>query len=56
MDREEPGWPRRHRASLCSQFRVLVGSDAKMMDRFYRLNPRRAAGLIANQMKDLLGP
>jgi hypothetical protein len=34
---------------------VMVGSDAKMMDRLYRLTPRRAAGFIANQMKDLLG-
>lgn len=36
-------------------FRVLVGSDAKFMDRFARLNPRRATLLIADQMKDLLG-
>ena len=35
-------------------FRVLVGSDAKMMDRFYRLSPRRATALIADKMKDLL--
>jgi short-subunit dehydrogenase len=35
-------------------FRVLVGGDAKMMDRFYRLSPRRAAGLIADKMKALL--
>ena len=39
-----------------NQFRVLVGSDAKMLDRLYRLHPRRAAGFLANQMKDLLGP
>ena len=38
------------------QYRVLVGSDAKMLDRLYRLHPRRAAGFLANQMKDLLGP
>ena len=38
------------------RFRVLVGGDAKLMDRFYRLNPRRATALIAGQMKDLLGP
>jgi short-subunit dehydrogenase len=37
------------------RYRVMVGSDAKMMDRLYRLTPRRAAGFIANQMKDLLG-
>lgn len=36
-------------------YRVMIGSDAKLMDRLYRLNPRRAAGFIANQMKDLLG-
>jgi short-subunit dehydrogenase len=36
-------------------YRVLVGSDAKMMDRLYRLHPRRAAGFIAGRMKDLLG-
>jgi NAD(P)-dependent dehydrogenase (short-subunit alcohol dehydrogenase family) len=35
-------------------FRVMVGSDAKLMDRLYRLNPRRATGFIAKQMKDLL--
>jgi len=35
-------------------YRVLIGSDAKMMDRFYRLSPRRAAGLIATKMKQLL--
>jgi len=38
-----------------NQYRVLVGGDAKMMDRLYRLSPKRAAGLIAGQMKDLLG-
>ena len=36
-------------------YRVMVGSDAKLMDRLYRLNPRRAAGFIAGRMKDLLG-
>lgn len=36
-------------------FRVLVGSDAKLMDRLYRLSPRRATAFIAGQMKDLLG-
>jgi NAD(P)-dependent dehydrogenase (short-subunit alcohol dehydrogenase family) len=39
-----------------NEYRVLVGGDARMMDRFYRLSPRRAARLIANQMKNLLGP
>ncbi len=28
-------------------YRVLIGRDAKMMDRLYRLSPQRAAGLIA---------
>lgn len=35
-------------------YRVLVGSDAKLMDRLYRIAPGRAAGFIAKQMKDLL--
>ena len=35
-------------------YRVMVGGDAKLMDRLYRLSPRRAAGFIARQMKDLL--
>ncbi len=34
--------------------RVLVGSDAKIMDRLYRLNPVYAAKVIYNQMKVLL--
>jgi NAD(P)-dependent dehydrogenase (short-subunit alcohol dehydrogenase family) len=36
-------------------YRVLVGGDAKMMDRMYRLSPKRAAGLIADRMQALLG-
>jgi short-subunit dehydrogenase len=35
-------------------FRVLVGSDATMMDRFYRLSPKRATRLISSKMADLL--
>ena len=35
-------------------YRVLIGSDAKMMDFLYRLAPRRAANLIYQQMKSLL--
>ena len=35
-------------------YRVMVGSDAKLMDRLYRLDPRRAAGFIQRQMKGLL--
>jgi len=38
-----------------NRFRVLVGPDAKLLDRFYRLSPRRATAFIAGQMKDLLG-
>jgi len=36
-------------------YRVLIGRDAKLMDLFYRVNPKGAAGLIARQMKSLLG-
>lgn len=36
------------------RFRVLIGSDARTMDFFYRLAPKRAAHLIFNQMKSLL--
>ncbi|WP_310829657.1 SDR family NAD(P)-dependent oxidoreductase [Paenibacillus pedocola] len=34
--------------------RVLAGKDSRLMDKLYRLNPKRAAGLIADKMKDLL--
>lgn len=37
-----------------NRYRVLVGPDAMLLDRFYRLSPRRAAAFIAAQMKDLL--
>jgi NAD(P)-dependent dehydrogenase (short-subunit alcohol dehydrogenase family) len=37
-----------------NRFRVLVGPDAKLLDRLYRLSPRRATAFIAGQMKDLL--
>jgi hypothetical protein len=37
------------------RFRVVIGGDARFMDRFARLSPRRATILIANQMKALLG-
>ena len=36
------------------KYRVLIGSDTKTMDFLYRLMPERAAGIIYNQMKDLL--
>ncbi len=35
-------------------YRVLVGSDAKLLDALYRLAPARAAAFIAKQMKALL--
>ena len=35
-------------------YRVLVGSDTKMMDILYRLNPEFAANFIYKQMKDML--
>lgn len=35
-------------------FRVLIGSDAKMMDFLYRLMPKRAIKMITDQMKSLL--
>lgn len=38
-----------------NSYRVLVGSDAKMMDFLYRLSPKRAANLIFKQMQTLLG-
>lgn len=36
------------------KYRILIGSDAKMMDFLYRLTPRKATELIAKQMKGLL--
>ncbi|MFI2752940.1 SDR family NAD(P)-dependent oxidoreductase [Cellulomonas sp. P22] len=36
-------------------YRVTVGRDATTMDLMARLSPKRAAGLIQRQMKDLLG-
>ncbi len=35
-------------------YRVMVGSDAKMLDRLSRLSPQRAASIIYKQMKELL--
>lgn len=34
--------------------RIFVGSDSKMMNRLYRLNPQFATNLITKQMKSLL--
>ncbi|MCA9955861.1 MAG: SDR family NAD(P)-dependent oxidoreductase [Anaerolineales bacterium] len=38
-----------------NRYRVLVGSDAKLMDFLYRLSPQRAAHFIFKQMQSLLG-
>jgi short-subunit dehydrogenase len=37
-----------------NSYRVLVGSDAKLMDFLCRVNPKVAAKFIYNQMKSLL--
>jgi len=37
-----------------NRLRVLIGGDARMMDFLYRLMPKRAIKLIADQMKSLL--
>jgi short-subunit dehydrogenase len=34
-----------------NQYRVLAGSDAKIMDFLYRFSPKKAAGMIAKMMK-----
>lgn len=36
-------------------YRLLIGSDARGLDRLSRLSPRRATELIADKMKSLLG-
>lgn len=36
------------------KYSVHVGSDSKMMDLFYRISPKRAAGFIAKQMEGLI--
>lgn len=36
-------------------FRVVIGSDARMLDRISRLSPKRAITMVADQMKALLG-
>ena len=33
------------------KFRVLAGKDSKMLDVTYRLNPRKAADIIAKKLK-----
>ena len=37
-----------------NRYRVMVGSDATFLDRFYRFSPQRAANFIFKQMKSLL--
>jgi short-subunit dehydrogenase len=37
------------------RYRILVGSDARMMDFLCRLMPERAARIIYDQMRSLLG-
>jgi len=39
-----------------NRYRVLVGTDAKIMDFFYRLAPKSAAALIGKKMAALLAP
>ena len=36
------------------QYRILAGKDSKMMDKLYRLSPKRAVGIIAKQMDKLI--
>ena len=37
------------------RFRLLIGSDAKMLDRLSRFNPTKAITTVADQMKKMLG-
>jgi NAD(P)-dependent dehydrogenase (short-subunit alcohol dehydrogenase family) len=37
------------------QFRLLIGNDAKMLDRMSRVTPTRAITTVADQMKKMLG-
>jgi len=37
------------------KFRLLIGSDAKMLDRLSRFNPTKAITTVADQMKKMLG-
>lgn len=36
-------------------YEIFIGQDARIMSRLSRLNPKKAAGLIYSQMKNLLG-
>jgi short-subunit dehydrogenase len=42
-------------AVASSRFRVLIGSDARMLDRLSRVSPTRAITTVADQMKKMLG-
>lgn len=35
-----------------NKYRVMVGNDAKMMDRMYRVMPKKAAAIIAEKLKN----
>jgi hypothetical protein len=37
-----------------NRYRVLVGSDSRLMDFLYRVSPKYAANLIFKQMESLL--
>jgi len=41
-------------AAQKQKFRAVIGADARFMDKFYRLSPKRAVHLIAKKLKDLL--
>lgn len=42
-------------AMEANRFRVLVGKDARFMDLLYRLSPERAARMIYQRMRSILG-
>ena len=42
-------------AVATGKFRLLIGSDAKMLDRLSRFNPTKAITTVADQMKKMLG-
>ncbi len=37
------------------QLRILIGSDARMLDRLSRVAPVKSIGIVADRMKALLG-
>ena len=42
-------------AVVKGSYRITIGKDAGMLDRFSRLAPQRATDLIAKKMASLLG-